>query len=685
MAFAVLLAILMGIGQSGLRRVQAINATLNDITGRRSAKLQLSREAFKFSNRNSSTTMEIFLVQDRALIETLLAMRSENSKKISQLLAEMGSRCESEKEKHLLAEVNGTRQSYVESYLRALHLLVDQKKHDAAAAVMVNETLPSLVKYHAALDQFVEFQKDQLDVAVKQAQADYIKTHRLASLLTLLSVAVALGIAVFTTRQAQQSLRQDTAARESVEFELQRSEERMRMAMEAAKIGFWDLDVIKDEHVWSNTCKALLGVPSDSPANFQLLMNAVHPDDWKMMRAEIDGAIQKKRDYVCEFRVVWPDNSVHWRTSSGHAFYDDTGHVIRMSGITMDIDERKYAEERLHLQAAALGAAANAIVITDSHGAIVWVNDAFTTMTGYSREEVLGKNARVLKSGEQPQSYYANLWSTISSGKVWKGEIVNRRKDGTAYTEEMLQNSANKYRVLFEDSADANWLMDEKGFLDCNSAALQMFGYSAGAVMMHPANISPPNQADGTPSQVASERKIATALLNGKERFEWLHQRKNGNVFPAEVCLTALTLSGRPTLLATVRDISDRKEVEKELRLTQFSVEHASDAIFWIEPLGRVVYVNEAACRSLGYSREELRSLSIPDIAPLFPKEAWKAFWQEIKMRGSMSLETQHRTKQGTVFPVEITANYQEFDGREYAFVFVHDITERKVADRVSE
>jgi diguanylate cyclase (GGDEF)-like protein/PAS domain S-box-containing protein len=160
-----------------------------------------------------------------------------------------------------------------------------------------------------------------------------------------------LAAEMIERRQAQDCLRVEVMAREQAESELHLSEERMRIAMKAAKIGFWDFDVIKGEHVWSDTCKALLGVAPDSPANYQSLMNAVHPDDWKIMQSEIDGAIQEKRDYIVEFRVVWPDNSVHWRTSSGQAFYDDTEHVTRMSGITADIDDRKQAEEQVQFLA----------------------------------------------------------------------------------------------------------------------------------------------------------------------------------------------------------------------------------------------------------------------------------------------------------------------------------------------
>jgi diguanylate cyclase (GGDEF)-like protein/PAS domain S-box-containing protein len=237
---------------------------------------------------------------------------------------------------------------------------------------------------------------------------------------------------------------------------------------------------------------------------------------------------------------------------------------------------------------------------TTLDGRILDCNAAFYRMFGYtSREELLACPARdlYLRSTDRDR-FMATLQSENS---LTNFECGLRRKDDSVIWvlenatflpsedgsepsiegmmidiserkrfEEMLQNSENKYRVLFEDSADANWLMDEKGFLDCNSAALQMFGYPAGAPMLHPADISPPNQPDGTNSRTAAEQKMAAAFLNRKERFEWLHQRKNGDVFPAEVCLTALTLSGRPSLLATVRDISDRKLAEERVQFLAF-------------------------------------------------------------------------------------------------------------------
>ena len=95
------------------------------------------------------------------------------------------------------------------------------------------------------------------------------------------------------------------------------------------------------------------------------------------------------------------------------------------------------AQERVRLQGAALESAANAIVITDAQGDISWVNPAFTQLTGYSREEAIGANPRVLKSGKHPQAFYRDMWETIQAGRIWHDELINRRKDGTLYDEEM--------------------------------------------------------------------------------------------------------------------------------------------------------------------------------------------------------------------------------------------------------
>ena len=127
-----------------------------------------------------------------------------------------------------------------------------------------------------------------------------------------------------------------------------------------------------------------------------------------------------------------------------------------------------------------------------------------------------------------------------------------------------------------------------------------------------------------------------------------------------------------------VLDITERKQAENALRFTQFSVDHAADAAFWMGPDAKFMYVNEAACRSLGYSREELLTMSVHDIDPDFPVEAWPAHWSEVKEQGAFTIESHHRAKNGRVFPVEVSVNYLAFEGNEYNCAFAKDISERK-------
>ena len=113
------------------------------------------------------------------------------------------------------------------------------------------------------------------------------------------------------------------------------------------------------------------------------------------------------------------------------------GAIVGASKVARDITERKQAEDQLKVQSSALTATANGIVITDCNGQIEWVNPAFTQLTGYTAAEASGQNMRMLKSARQARAFYSNLWATILTGNVWHGELVNRRKDGQFYTEEM--------------------------------------------------------------------------------------------------------------------------------------------------------------------------------------------------------------------------------------------------------
>ena len=124
--------------------------------------------------------------------------------------------------------------------------------------------------------------------------------------------------------------------------------------------------------------------------------------------------------------------------------------------------------------------------------------------------------------------------------------------------------------------------------------------------------------------------------------------------------------------------VAHRQQVEEKLQLTQFAIDRSADAIFWIESNGNFLYVNDTACSSLGYSAAELLNMSIHDINPDFPETAWNLHWNVLKRCGSVNIEVHHITKYGRIFPVEITIDHLEFNGKEYQCAFARDITERK-------
>lgn len=136
------------------------------------------------------------------------------------------------------------------------------------------------------------------------------------------------------------------------------------------------------------------------------------------------------------------------------------------------------------------------------------------------------------------------------------------------------------------------------------------------------------------------------------------------------------------------RSLWELQPAEAELQLKQFSVDRAATPIWWVGPDARISYVNDAACRDLGYTRAEIIGRAVFDFNPDIPAEAWAAHWQELRQRGSFTLETRNRNKAGVIYPVEVTVNYIQINGKEYNCAFAVNISDRKAAEaalRVSE
>ncbi len=134
-------------------------------------------------------------------------------------------------------------------------------------------------------------------------------------------------------------------------------------------------------------------------------------------------------------------------------------------------------------------------------------------------------------------------------------------------------------------------------------------------------------------------------------------------------------------VLGTWQDITVRMQAEEALRMMRFSVDHAGDSIFWVTREGRILYVNDAGCASRGYTREELLAMSIFDLNPDFEPGVWEPHFENLKRRGTLTLETRHRAKDGRILLVEVNANFVNFGGQEFNFSSVRDITQRKRAE----
>ncbi len=263
-------------------------------------------------------------------------------------------------------------------------------------------------------------------------------------------------------------------------------------------------------------------------------------------------------------------------------------------------------------------------------------------------------------------------------------ENLSLRLDAAA-REETLKVSALRYQLLFQSSRDALMVLAPPlwKFTGANQATLQLFGVSSEAEFTEfcPWDVSPERQPDGAISRDKAHEMIALATSKGSHFFEWEYRRLNGQAFHADVLLNRMEVGDETFLQATVRNISKRKQAEDKLALFRFAIDKSTLPLYWITKDGQFFDVNEKACSQLGYTREEFIGKFIWDIDPDYkPGDRPKA-WSTIKEEKISTFERRHRRKDGTMIPVEITANFIAYEGKEFVITFAQNIIERKLAE----
>lgn len=267
-------------------------------------------------------------------------------------------------------------------------------------------------------------------------------------------------------------------------------------------------------------------------------------------------------------------------------------------------------------------------------------------------------------------------------------QIESRRQLEARHTENErlnaeLRDAQARQQAILDNAAVGVSVVDAQGrFIEVNQRWLKLLGYSE-------ADMLGKTSADIThPDDRAASREQLRALVRGEIDSYTLEKRyitKDGNVFWAELSVTPIrNAQDKNTpdyFIGVIADITERKRQTEELNLARFTLDSVSIGIQWIDPHGKQVYANDALCDALGYTREEMLTMSIPDIDPNFQMETWDGMWNEIRQNGITFFETVHRRKDGTTMPVEIAANYLHFNERRYICAFVRDVTERQQAE----
>ncbi|MBD2005196.1 MULTISPECIES: diguanylate cyclase [Cyanophyceae] len=258
--------------------------------------------------------------------------------------------------------------------------------------------------------------------------------------------------------------------RAKAEVVLQQSEEQLRLALEAARIGIWDWNILTDKITWSDNYALLFGLePGTFNGTYEAFNEWVHPEDRESITQALNRWVKTKAEYEQEFRVIWRDRSIHWIEAKGQFFYDSGFQAVRMVGTVMDITRRKQTElnlqkakdelefkaierneelsqanEKLQLelferqrtqkmlqdQAQLLDLAHDAILTLDLNFNVTFWNRGAEKMYGWTKQEALGKESHKLLQTQFPKGLPEIQTKLLREGR-WEGELIQTKRDGT--------------------------------------------------------------------------------------------------------------------------------------------------------------------------------------------------------------------------------------------------------------
>ena len=487
-----------------------------------------------------------------------------------------------------------------------------------------------------------------------------------------LYIAIAVGLAWFMARR----LNRMDEERMRAEHELERFFDLVPdMVCIAGNDGYFK----RLNTVWEKT----LGF-STSELLAESLFNFIHPDDVGLTLAEIQKQLAGKSTINFVNRYRCKDGG--YRTLEWGAQPSPDGRTLYAAA--RDITEKEARARELTLLAQALASIGESVSITDETDKILYVNDAFSKIYGYEREEALGKNIRMIRSPLVPEHVQNEILPATKKGG-WDGEIVNRRKNGSDFplelstsavldsggvpiayigvgkdvtdrkrAEEKLREIWERFQSVVESASDAIVTMKEDGSIaSWNHAAEKIFGYSTQSALGLPMTLLMPQRY--REAHIAGLQRF---LLTGETKvigntIELMGLKQNGSEFPMELSLAEMHVGGGRMFTGMMRDITDRKLIEQKLTEREKSFRELFDeapvGYHELDANGRITRVNQTELTMLGYRYEEMQGKLVWD----FLDEAEASRTSVLaKLSGTKvpakGLERVYRRKNGSTIPV---------------------------------